>query len=373
MIGGGPGAFIGDVHRKAIRIDDLARLEAGSFSRDAAKSKALGVELGLSEDRIYGDYTEMAKTEAGREDGIKFVVVVTPNSTHFAICKAFLEVGIHVMCDKPLTLTIEESEELERLSREKDLLFGVTYTYTGYPAVKEMRQMVADGLLGKIRFVNAEYPQHWLANPVDYTSADAPWRMKPEHSGPSNCLADIGTHVENMVATITGLKIEKVCARLDTLVEGRVLDDNASIMVEYQGGAKGLYWSSQIAFGFDNALRVRIFGEKGSLAWCQEDPDHFIYSPAGEPTRTVSRGRDPFSEGAQKYNRMPSGHPEGVCEAFANIYKPFILALAKKLSGKPLTAEDLDFPTVSDGLAGVKFVNRCVQSSAEGSSWVSLD
>lgn len=372
MVGGGPGAFIGDVHRKAIRMDGLAVLKAGSFSRDSEKSKAHGRELGIEDDRLYSDYREMAQRESERDDGIKFVVVVTPNSTHFEICKAFLEKGIHVVCDKPLTWKVEESEELERLSREKDLLFGVTYTYTGYPCVKEMRRMVSDGLLGKIRFVNAEYPQEWLANPVDESSPLAPWRTDPAVSGISNCLGDIGSHIENLVATITDLKIERVCARLDSLVDGRTLDDNASVMVEYVGGAKGLYWSSQIAFGYDNALRIRIFGVKGGLEWCQEDPDHFIFTPNGAPKQIFSRGRDAFSAEAQRYSRIPSGHPEGVYEAFANIYKPFVEALTKKLDGKKLEAGDLDFPSVGAGLSGVRFVNRCVESNKNGSTWVDM-
>ena len=372
MVAGGPGAFIGDVHRKAIRMDGLAVLKAGSFSRDAAKSKAHGKTLGVSEDRLYDDYREMARKEGSREDGIKFVVVVTPNSTHFEVCKAFLEQGIHVVCDKPLTWKIEESEELQRLAQKKNLLFAVTYTYTGYPAVKQMRKMVRDGLLGKIRFVNAEYPQDWLANPVDESSPIAPWRMDPEVSGISNCLGDIGSHIENLVSTVTGLKIKRVCARLDSLVEGRTLDDNATVLVEYEGGAKGMYWSSQVAFGYDNALRIRVFGEKGGLEWAQEDPDHFIFTPSDAPKQVFSRGRDPFAEEAQRYSRIPSGHPEGVYEAFANIYLPFVTALAKHLRGEKLEASDLDFPSVDQGLDGVRFINRCVQSSKQGALWVEM-
>ena len=265
MIGGGKGAFIGDVHRKALRIDGLSVLKAGCFSKDPAKSKAFGQELGIASDRLYSNYLEMAKAEAKRSDGIKFAVCVTPNNSHYDICKAFLLEGIHVVCDKPLTWTIEQSQELARICKEKNLLFAVTYTYTGYPAVKQMRNMVAQGLLGKIRFVNAEYPQDWLANPIDEHSPIAPWRMDPKVSGISNCLGDIGSHIENLVATVTGLKIKRVCARLDSLVDGRTLDDNASVMVEYEGGSKGLYWSSQIAHGYDNALRLRVFGERVAL------------------------------------------------------------------------------------------------------------
>jgi len=370
MVGGGPGAFIGDVHRKAIRMDNLAVLVAGAFSRDAEKSKLFGEELGLAEDRLYTDFATMAKEEAKREDGIQFVVCVTPNASHFAICKAFLSEGISVVCDKPLTWTVEESEELVALTKKKDLLFGVTYTYTGYPAVKQMRQMVKGGALGKIKFVNAEYPQDWLALPVDENNKMAPWRIDPKVSGISNCLGDIGSHIENLVATVTGLEIERALARLDSIVDGRTLDDNASVMVEYKGGAKGLYWSSQIAFGNDNALRIRVYGEKGGLEWRQEDPDHFSFIPSDAPQQKWSRGRDEFHTSAQQYSRIPAGHPEGLYESFANIYKSFIQALEKKLSGKVLTSEDYDFPTAEMGLRGVVFINKCVESSKKGSVWV---
>ena len=373
MIGGGKGAFIGDVHRKALRIDNLAVLKAGCFSKDPAKSKAFGQELGIDSDRLYSNYQEMAKAEAKRNDGIKFAVCVTPNNSHYDICKAFLLEGIHVVCDKPLTWTIEQSQELARICKEKNLLFGVTYTYTGYPAVKQMRKMVADGLLGKIRFVNAEYPQDWLANPIDEHSSIAPWRMDPKISGISNCLGDIGSHIENLVATVTGLKIKRVCARLDSLVDGRTLDDNASVMVEYEDGSKGLYWSSQIAFGYDNALRLRVFGEKGGLEWAQEDPDHFYFTPHDGPKQKWSRGRDQFAAEAQQYSRIPSGHPEGLFEAFANIYKPFVLALSKHLKGEKLSASDLDFPGVEMGLEGVIFINKCVESSKKGSVWIDIE
>jgi predicted dehydrogenase len=269
-----------------------------------------------------------------------------------------------------LTWTIEESEELVALTKKKDLLFGVTYSYTGYPAVKQMRQMVSSGSLGKITFVNAEYPQDWLALPVDENNKLAPWRIDPKTAGKSNCLGDIGSHIENMVATVTGLEIERALARLDHIVDGRTLDDNASVMVEYKGGAKGLYWSSQIAFGNDNGLRIRVYGEKGGLEWRQEDPDHFSFTPCDAPQQKWSRGRDEFSPSAQQYSRIPAGHPEGLYESFANIYRSYIQALGKKLSGETLTAADYDFPTVEMGLRGVVFINKCVQSSEKGSVWV---
>ncbi len=373
MVGGGPGAFIGDVHRTAIRMDDLARLAAGCFSRDAHKGKAFGRSLGLDEDRVYADFTEMARKEAMRKDRIDFVVVVTPNSSHYAICKAFLEQGIHVVSDKPLTVETAQAEELVKLAKQKDLLFGVTYTYTGYPVVKQIAALVRSGEIGEIRFVNAEYPQEWLATrSEDGDNRQAAWRTDPAQSGKSNCVGDIGSHVENMVATMTGLKIKRLSARLDTFVPGRVLDDNASIMVEYEGGAKGLYWSSQIAIGYDNALRVRLFGSKGTIEWFQEDPDHFRLVKLGEPARRISRGRDGFVPAAQAFSRIPSGHVEGVFEAFANIYKAYANALAKKIGGGALTQADIAFPTVQEGLDGVRFIGACVASSASGSQWIDL-
>jgi len=289
MVGGGPNAFIGDVHRTAIRINNNAQLVAGSFSRNHSKSLEFGKTLGVDEERIYSDFREMAKQEAKREDKIDFVVCVTPNISHFEVCKAFLEEGINVVCDKPLTWTVEQSETLIKLKEEKDLLFCVTYTYTGYPAVKEMRNLVKKGTIGKIRFVNAEYPQGWLSEPIDENSKLAPWRMDPNISGKTNCLGDIGTHVENLVSFVTGLRISKVCARLDSLVEGRTLDDNATVLVDYEGGAKGLYWTSQIAQGYDNAVRIRVCGEKGSLDWVQEDPDHFVLTTNDCAKRIMSR------------------------------------------------------------------------------------
>jgi predicted dehydrogenase len=373
MVGGGPGAFIGDVHRKAIRMDDNAKLTAGCFSRNVEKSKEFGKELGIKEDCLYSDFEEMAKTEASKEDGISFVVCVTPNVSHFIVCKTFLENGINVVCDKPLTFTSNQSRILADIVKEKNLLFGITYTYTGYPAVKQMREMVKKGDLGKIRFVNAEYPQDWLAMPVTEDNKLAPWRMDPKVSGITNCLGDIGTHIENLAAFVTGLKIKKVSAHLDSLVEGRTLDDNAVVNIEYESGAKGLYWSSQIAFGNDNAVRIRIFGEKGGLEWVQENPDHFTFTPCDSPKQIWSRGRDTFETPAQKYSRIPAGHQEGIYESFANIYKSFITALTKKNNGEKLTSEDLDFPTVEMGFDGVNYVEKCVESNRNNSAWININ
>lgn len=373
MIGGGAGAFIGDVHRKAIALDGKAELAAGVFSRDFRNTITTGESLRIDKSRLYQTYDEMAEAEAAREDGIDFVSIVTPNNTHFPIAKTFLEKGIHVVCDKPLTIDSREAEELKQLAETKDLLFCVTYTYTGYPMVKHLREMIKKGDLGELRVVNAEYPQDWLATPVEKTGQkQSAWRTDPSQSGKSNCVGDIGSHIENMVSYLTGLNIDSLCARLDSFVEGRRLDDNATIMVNYDSGARGLYWSSQVAVGHDNGLRVRIYGIKASAEWSQENPNYLRISYLDKPTEIISRGRDELYPHAQGYSRIPSGHPEGYFEAFANIYTTFINALGKKRSGAELTVEDLDFPKIEEGIRGVRFIEKCVESSEKGATWINF-
>jgi predicted dehydrogenase len=372
MIGGGQGSFIAEIHRRCISSDQKARLVAGCFSRDYQNTLETGAILGVAEERLYKSYQEMAEAEGHREDKVDFVVIVTPNHLHYPVAKAFLQQGIHVVSDKPLTPELEDAEELAQLAKENDLLFCVTYTYTGYPMVKHAREMVKRGDIGEIRFVNAEYPQDWLATPVEQSgdNKQAAWRTDPAQSGKSNCVGDIGSHIENLASYITGLRITSVCARLDMLVEGRVLDDNATILVEYEGGAKGLYWSSQIAVGHDNDLRIRIYGTKGGLEWSQEDPNYLKVSYLDKPTEILSRGRDALYPHAEEYSRIPSGHPEGYFEAFSNIYLTFANAVLKKNAGEPLTDDDLDFPTVDMGMDGVKFIGQCVESSHQGAVWL---
>jgi predicted dehydrogenase len=371
MVGGGQGAFIGDVHRKSIALDGLAEIAAGCFSRSPENTLATGKALGIPQERLYKTFEEMAEQESKRPDKIDFVVIVTPNNTHYPAAKAFLTHGIHVVCDKPLTWEVAEAQELAELARKNKLLFGVTYSYTGYPAVKHVREMIRRGEIGDIRFVNAEYPQEWLATPAEKgDNKQAKWRTDPKISGKSNCVGDIGSHAENMVSYMTGLRIKSICARLDKFVEGRVLDDNATIMVEYQGGAKGVYWSSQIAVGYDNALRVRIFGSKGTIQWFQELPNYVEVFKLGQPNEVLSRGKDSFYPHAQSYSRVPSGHPEGYFEALGNIYKTYSAALVKLKEGKTLGEADLDFPNVEMGLDGVKFIGKCVESSQKGAVWV---
>jgi len=371
MVGGGQGALIGDAHRKSIAMDNLADIAAGCFSRSEENTMVTGKSLGIAPDRCYKTFEDMAKAEAQRPDKIDFAVIVTPNNVHFAAAKAFLSNGIHVVCDKPLTLEVAEAQELSDLAKKNNLLFAVTYTYTGYPAVKQVREMVRNGEIGEIRFINAEYLQGWLAAPVEKGgNKQAKWRLDPYISGKSNCVGDIGSHIENMVAYMTGLRIKFLCARLDRILEDRVLDDNANIMVEYEGGIKGLYWSSQVAAGYDNGLRVRILGEKGTILWSQESPDYIEVLRMGQPNELWSRSGDGSYSCALNYSHIPAGHPDGFFEAMANIYKTYVSALARLKAGQAPLAGDMDFPDVEMGLDGVKFINKCVESSENGSVWV---
>jgi predicted dehydrogenase len=371
MIGGGRGAFIGDVHRKAIGMDRKARLVAGCFSQSYENTLATGGAWGVDKSRLYKSYEEMLKAEAKRSDKIDFAVIVTPNSTHFPAARLAIESGIHVVCDKPLTTTLRDAEELARLSRKRDNFFCVTYAYSGYPIVKHMRDMVRNGEIGEVRFVSGEYPQDWLATLLEKTGQkQAVWRTDPKLAGASNCVGDIGSHIEHMVSYVTGLEIESLLARLDHFGEGRPLDDNASILVNYKGGARGIYWSSQIAVGQDNGLRIRVYGTRAGIEWAQENPNYLRVSYVGKPTERLSRGRDKMSPRAQALSRIPSGHPEGYFEAFANIYSTYLTALSKRISGQALTGDDLDFPGIEDGVRGVRFIERCVASSNKGAAWI---
>jgi predicted dehydrogenase len=374
MVGGGAGAFIGDVHRKAVAMDGKAEIVCGAFSQTYENTLATGDALGLPRERLYRTFEDMIRTEAKRADRPDFISIVTPNSTHYAAAKIALENGFAVVCEKPLATNSGDAADLARLVHEKGLLFCVTYAYSGYPMVKHIRDIIARGELGEIRFVNGEYPQEWLATKLEDTGQkQAAWRTDPKLAGISNCVSDIGSHIEFMVGHMTCLAIESLCARLDRFGPGRLLDDNATIMVNFKGGAKGVYWSSQVALGHDNALRFRIYGTKGAVEWFQETPNTARVSLLDRPTGTISRGRDPMSPRAQTLSRLPSGHPEGYFEGFANIYSTFITALGKKLRGKPLSADDLDFPGVEEGVQGVRYIEKCVESSARGALWVNLD
>ena len=371
MVGGGPGAFIGDAHRKAIGLDGTAERVAGCFSRTPDKTLEQGKALGLEPERCYASYQEMAEAEAAREDGIDFVVIVTPNNTHYAIAKAFLEAGIHVACDKPLVTTVQEAEDLKKTADEKDLLFMVTYTYTGHVTMKYMRDLVKNGEIGTIRTVMAEYPQGWLYDENSWGGKQGEWRCDPAQSGRVNCLGDLGTHVENAVATVTGLKIKRVLAKMDVVVPGRKLDDNDQILVEYEGGATGINWTSQFAIGCDNSLRLRIYGSKGTLLWFQENPEEVILIREDGIARSVKRGYGAVTPDAAKYGRLPSGHTEGWLEAMGNLYDSFGACVKAKKEGH-FTPELIDYPTIEEGVAGLKYVEACLESNAKGNVWVEL-
>jgi predicted dehydrogenase len=319
MVGGGRGALIGNVHRTSIALNGGCRLAAGAFSSMAEKNLASGRDLGVDDNRIYASYAEMAREEAARKDGIDFVVIVTPNHLHFSAARAFLEQGIHVVCDKPLTISSAEGIELKRLASEHDCLFMVTYTYTGHAMAREARRIITGGGIGDVAMVMAEYASDWLLDtPEKRGNKQAVWRTDPQRTGISNCVGDIGTHAENLVSFITGLKIEKLIANLDIVGQGRELDDCAQVLVKYDNGASGLYWTCQVAAGYDNALKVRVFGTAGSVEFDQEDPDHLRLTKKGEPPQLVSRGANYLAvEGS---SRLPAGHTEGYYVAFANPY-----------------------------------------------------
>lgn len=371
MVGGSEGAFIGAVHRVANRFDEKSRLVAGCFSRDEEKNRASGTAFGVQ--RLYTDFREMAEAERAREDGIDFVSIVTPNVSHYEVAKAFLTQGINVVCEKPLCFTVEQAEELAALSKEKDLLFGVTYTYMGYPMVKFARQLVREGKIGRIINVSAEYPQEWLIDLLGEESSTAKlsgWRFDPKVAGISNCVGDIGTHIENVVAYVTGLKIRRLAAAVDYF--GQELDLNANILIEYENGARGSYWCSQVSMGHYNDLVFRIFGTEGSLEWHQEDPERLKVCLKGRPMQYYYRGTGDIYGPAQAAQRIPSGHVEGFHAAFANIYQAYSRAVLKKSRGEALTEADMDFPTVEDGLDGVKFVSAVVESGKKDAAWVTL-
>lgn len=369
MVGGGPGSFIGEVHLMAASLDGQAQLVAGAFSSDPAKSKTRGHELGLDPNRIYGTYQEMAQAEAAREDGIDFVVIVTPNHLHFDIARVFLEAEFHVVCDKPLTTTLEDAEELCRVVAEGRSVFVVTHNYTGYPMIKEARQLVREGRLGRVRRIQVEYIQGWLSTPLEQTGQrQAVWRTNPTQAGIAGALGDIGTHAHNLARYVTGLEVEELYADLTTFVEGRELDDDASLLLRWSDGARGTLIASQIAYGEENGLTLRVYGTEGSIAWRQEEPETLMLK-IDNMTTISRRGTAELSEMAQHCSRLPPGHPEGFIEGFANLYQNAVRTIeARKAGGHPATT-DLDFPTVWDGARGVHFIERALESTRLG-GWV---
>jgi predicted dehydrogenase len=370
MIGGGIGSFIGDVHRKAAALDGMIELVCGAFSSSPEKSIASAKELYLPEERCYKDYEEMiAKEKLLPEDQrMNFVAIVTPNHMHFAPAKLALENGFHVVCDKPMTLTLEEAIELEKIVTKSGLLFALTHNYTGHPLVKQAKAMVANGDLGNIRKIQVQYLQGWLSTSVEKTGhKQASWRVDPSKSGIGGALGDIGTHAENLVEYITGLKIEELAADLGRFGEGRVLDDDGNLLIRMENGAKGTMSFSQIALGEENNLSIKVYGEKGSVEWHQENPNQLITHWLKEPQKIFTpNGNDLYPE-ALNSSRIPAGHPEGYLEAFATIYKNFAIHLMAVLTHK--TIEKPDYPTVNDGIRGMKFIYAAVESDKNNATW----
>lgn len=370
MVGGGTGAFIGAVHRIAARLDGEFQLVAGALSSTPEKSRASGEALGLA--RVYDDFSAMARAEARRKDGIEAVAIVTPNHMHAAPAIEFLKRGIHVICDKPLTATLAEAKKLATAAQNAKALFVLTHNYTGYPMVRQARAMVEAGTLGRLRLVQVEYVQEWLTEAAEkHGSKQAEWRTDPERSGAGGATGDIGTHAYNLACFVSGLTPEAIAADLSTFVPGRALDDNAHVLLRFDGGARGMLWASQVAPGNENGLRLRLYGEKGGLEWAQEDPNYLWFTPFGEPRRRITRNGAGSGPEAARVSRIPPGHPEGYLEGFANIYAEAARAIRAHQAGEPVPGDVL-YPTLADGLAGMRFVDACVRSSRRNAAWVSL-
>jgi predicted dehydrogenase len=373
MVGGGEGAFIGAVHRIAARLDDHYEFVAGALASTPDKALRSGAALGLADDRVYADYATMAKAEAMRADGIEAVAIVTPNHLHAPVAEAFLKAGIHVICDKPLATTVKDARRLQALAKKHDRIFAVTYNYTGYPMVRQARQMVAEGRLGTIRVVQVEYAQEWLTEPIEATGQkQADWRTDPARSGAGGCIGDIGTHAYQLAGFVSGLAVTELCAELSSFVAGRRLDDNAQVMLRFAGGARGALWASQVAPGNENNLRLRVYGTKGGIEWRQEHPNQLMWSPFGQPTQTIARATGAALASAARISRVPAGHPEGYLEAFATLYAEIAQAIRAIRRGGAKADNAVQFPTVVDGLQGVEFIEAVVASSKRGARWVRL-
>lgn len=371
MVGGGAGAFIGGVHRMASRLDGRYALVAGALSSTPEKARASAQVVGLALDRSYDDFSAMAQREARLKDGIEAVAIVTPNHMHYPVAREFLKRGIHVICDKPLTATLAEARRLVKLAEESDALFILTHNYTGYPMIRQARDMVARGDLGAIRLVQVEYAQDWMTEAPEPDNKQAAWRSDPERSGLGGATGDIGTHAFNLARFVTQLPLDALAADLQSFVPGRALDDNAHVMLRFEGGARGMLWCSQVAPGNENGLKLRVYGDKGGLEWMQENPTNLWFSPLAQDTRRITRGGPGAGDAAGRVTRLPAGHPEGFLEAFATIYNEAAEAIIARRTGARVPADVL-FPTVQDGLEGVAFVDACVRSSKRNVAWVRL-
>ena len=370
MVGGGRGAFIGAVHRIAARLDDQYELVAGCFASDPDRASASAADLGVA--RSYASFVQMAQHEARRKDGIEAVAIVTPNHLHAPVAMQFLRRGIHVICDKPLTHNLAAAKKLVRAAEASGVIFALTHNYTGYPMIRQAKAMVDNADLGDIRLVQVEYAQDWLAEPLESTGQkQADWRTDPARSGAGGATGDIGTHAYNLAGFVTGLTLDSLAADLQSFVPGRRVDDNAHVMLRYQGGARGMLWCSQVAAGLENGLRLRIFGTKAGLAWDQENPNYLHITPLGAPPYRLSRGGAGTGDAAARVTRIPAGHPEGYLEGFANIYAETARAIIARRDGTPVDPA-ATFPSLHDGLEGVAFVDACVRSSKKNAAWVKL-
>ncbi|TWO72020.1 Gfo/Idh/MocA family oxidoreductase [Caenimonas sedimenti] len=376
MVGGGQGAFIGAVHRKAMALDGQIELVAGALSSDPERARASGRELGLREDRSHGRWQDLLADELrGNDDErIDFVSIVTPNHMHFPVARAFAEAGIHVVCDKPLVHSSEEAAELMRVVQRSGSVFGVTYNYTGYPMVREARDMVSRGAIGAVRKVIVEYNQGWLATHLEASGQkQADWRTDPARSGLAGAIGDIGSHAENLATTVTGLELESICADLTIFVPGRRLDDDGNVLLRFTNGAKGVLIASQIEVGCENDLRLRVFGTTGTLEWHQEEPNRLLHAPIDGPLRVLTRGSPWLGEAARRATRLPTGHPEAFIEAFANVYLGVAAHIRAIQAGRAADPLDADYPRLEDGARGVRFIEKVVQSAASTAKWTSFE
>jgi predicted dehydrogenase len=373
MVGGGSGAFIGAVHRLAARMDDRYELVAAALSSDPERSRASARDLHIPADRAYGSFAEMVAAESKRPDRVDAVSIVTPNHVHFAPAKAFLEAGIHVICDKPLTTTVDDALALREIVKRSGLIFGLTHNYTGYPLVRQAREMIAAGELGKIRVVQSEYAQDWLTTPVEATGQkQAVWRTDPAQSGPAGSLGDIGTHAYNLTCFVTGLRCEQVASDVSIFVPGRRLDDNVQTLLRFEGGARGMLWASQVAPGNENNHKLRVYGDKAGLEWQQENPNYLRFTPYGKSPIILSRNGAGATASAKHASRIPSGHPEGYLEAFAQLYTDLAEQIAARNAGRKPDPATLLVPGIEEGVEGVRFISAILESSNKNSAWVDV-
>ena len=375
MVGGGPGAFIGAIHRSAALMDGLIEITAGSFSSNPEKTRQAGEELMLDPSRVYSSYDEMIQKELAlpESERIDIISIVTPNNVHFDPCKKALEAGFHVVLDKPMTLTYDEAKELYRIIKKSDKLFCLTHTYTGYPMIKQMKQMIAEGVIGEVRKVYVEYPQGWLHKLLEYENKQAEWRTDPARNGKAGCFGDIGTHAFNLAEYVSGIKVAKICADLDIKVAGRPIDDDGAVLMRFENNASGILTASQIDAGCENNLKIRVYGEKGGLEWMQEDNNSLRLRWSDRPDEIYRAGNGYLGSMANENTRTPAGHPEGYIEAFANIYRNFARCIYALRKGEEPKAEWWDFPGAEDGIRGMAFIENVLASSASDQKWTAFN